>query len=469
MLAQKSFISLAFTDKKLQILELNPQKNGVKKYCEIALPDGIINNYKVANKTSLTQILKEAWMRLKLEEKSVGIIIPEFSTFSKTLILPILKTKELDEAIRWQAADFLPFSLDQMVMDWKITQKQDNNYQILAVAIPKDVLASFVNAVSESGLYPLVVETPALALSRISDDDKKGKLVIYINAEEAVIVLAQGEEIISSSVVNTSDQEGILSTAINMIKHYHEVKIEKLAIGGLKFTQGLINDLQKNTGLPVSWIQPDITGLTPEEIQTYLIPIALQFKDPAEPADETTINLASPEWMKIYQNNKLKNQLSTLLIFITIFVWGCLAAALTVFFILEKNILALQKTTIQAQNVPQDLINQINQINETSSKVITLSSAFTSPQLIVNAILKAKPSGISISSYKLDLDTGKIFLKGQASDRGSLIKFKQALEKNENFSKVIIPISALATEQNVEFEINFNWQKKANTMTIPIK
>ena len=90
----------------------------------------------------------------------------------------------------------------------------------------------------------------------------------------------------------------------------------------------------------------------------------------------------------------------------------------------------------------------------------------------MDGFIKEGPAGgVSLSLYKIDLDTGKITLKGQAADRQTLLKFKESLGENKNFEKVNIPISTLEMEQNIDFEINFNWRvnKGVQNLTIPIK
>lgn len=460
MWSKKSFVSLAFTYKKLQFLQLNAAKTKVEQYGTVDLPANLINNYKVADKTALIKILKETWQNFRLKEKTVGIIIPEFSTFTKNITLPLLEIKELDEAVRWQAQDFLPLPLEQIVMDWKIIRKVDNNYQVLVVAIEKEILASFVDAVGEAGLFPQLVEIPSVALSRIADAERTPKLVIYINSDEAILVLAQGEEIIGSSVVNAADHEGILWTAINISKHYHDVPIQRLEIGGLKFTQRLIDNLQQNIGKPTHWIQPNVSGLASEQIQEYLLPLSLQYKDPAEPASETTINLLPKDWVEKYKKIKLKTQSLTLLVIVTIVIWGCLLSTLGAYLMIRSQLASFQKTVAQTADIPPQITAKITQINETSAKILTINTASIQPQEILNAVLKAKPGAVSFSLYKIDLDTGKITLKGRASDRQTLLKFKQSLEENKNFEKVNIPISTLEMEQNIDFEMSFNWRIK---------
>jgi len=123
----KSFISLSISSQKLQVLQLNSGKDKVQKASTIDLPEGLISNHRVSDKQYLAKILKGVWKKVGLKEKTVGIVIPEFSTFIKQLTLPKLETVELDEAVQWQARDFLPTKVSNMSMDWKVVQRLSSN------------------------------------------------------------------------------------------------------------------------------------------------------------------------------------------------------------------------------------------------------------------------------------------------------------------------------------------------------
>lgn len=468
-MSEKSFVSLFFTPHKLQLLVLNGEKI-VKKFATFDLPKDIIVNYKVKDVAVLASFLKEIWQQLKIEEKYVGLVVPEFSTFTKSLSLPNLELSELDEAVRWQSQDYLPLKKQEMVMDWQIIKKEENKTQILFVAIRRDILLGFVEAVEKAGLFPLVVEIPSLSLARISDGKPTGKLVIYANFGETIIIFAQEKKILNSSVLNSDDLNGILWTAENLVKHYHNVELERLEIGGLGLTQELLDSLKKLFNKPLQWIESDVKGLTKEEVQEYLIPLSLQFKDPSQPRSENTINLLPEKWSQRYEEQKTKNRIWTLLLTISFFVWGSLLAVLSTNFTLTARMNVLQKQTAgQATELPKEIKDKVQKINQNSANIIKINEITKPPQVLINAITKAKPEGINLALYQLDLDNGRIILKGEAADRPVLIQFKKNLESNKNFSKVTIPISAFEKEQNLEFEVTFSYLASSKKGTLRIK
>ena len=459
-MTKKSFVSIYFSSQKIQILSLSSGKKRVKNVASIDVPAGLIKNYRVYDSNGLSTLLKNSWKKAGVKEKSVGIVIPEFSTFTKNLQIPKLDTKDLDEAVRWQAQEFLPWSPRETILDWKIVKEDKKSVDVLLVAIRKDILAGYVDTVAAAGLYPLVVEIPSLSLARIADPQANGKLILYSNLGEGILVVADGEKILGSSVVPLGNQEELVKTASQIVKHYSQVNIEKVEIGGREVGAGLPKKLQEIVGKKVEWIKHSITGLSNEDTHLYLIPLSLQLKDPSEPVDEHTINLLPPAWVKKYKSNKHKVQIWSATLLITFIVWFSFLAVLGVYLFMQQQITTLKEKGTTGQKVtPQqvEVIAQIKEINTVSDAVLKITSVSYSPQKILNSVYKATLPGITITNYKVDLEVGKVQLRGVSVDRQALLDFKQLLEEQADFSLVDIPISSFEGESDLEFTLEFSY------------
>jgi hypothetical protein len=456
---KESFVSLSFSSDKLQVLRLNSAKTKVVKLASIGLPKGQIENFRVQDKIALAQTLKNVWAKLGLKEKAVVIVVPEFSTFTQLLLLPKLDYDELDEAVRWQAQDFLPAKPEDMVMDWKIVKKQDGGFQILAVAMDKEILKGYVDSAVLAGLFPLAVETPSLSLVRISNQAPTGKLILYNNFGEGILIIAQGEKIFGSSVVPFDNHDEVVRTAGKIVGHYKGVKVEKILIGGPGVGKELLARLEKELGRKVEWIKPSLQGLSEKDIQEYLIPISLQRKELAAPSDENTVNLLPVELVKRYENAKLKHQAWSLTLLVTLIVWFSFLSTLGFFLFMAQEIKSMKAASVTQRISPEkaEIINRIGEINTISDKVIKIVSASVPPQVVFNAVSRAKPVGVTLLGYKVDLERGKILLSGISSDRQTLIDFKQNLEEIDDFSLVQIPLSSLESVRDLNFTLAFTY------------
>jgi len=186
---KNSFVSIYFTQNKLLIVKLNKSKKGVDMFAAIDLPQGLIQNHEVKDVKALADVLKRIWHKLKIKEKSIGIVIPEFSTFTKAMDLPKLDGGEIDEAVKWQAEEYIPLDPEQMLLDWRIISEKPEGIRILAVAVGERLLKGYVAASDAAGLFPLVVETPSLSLMRLVGDDEDLKMVIYFSLDEIIIFI----------------------------------------------------------------------------------------------------------------------------------------------------------------------------------------------------------------------------------------------------------------------------------------
>jgi hypothetical protein len=458
---KKSFTSVYFSANKLYILQLDGRRKKVKNFGSAELPRGLIKNYRVQDKPTLANILKKIWKsNSRLREKSLGIVIPEFSTFTKLFSLPKLPFSELNEAVGWQAQESLPTSANDMVMDWMIVGQNKKGYEVLTVAMETSILEGFVEAAETAGLFPLAVEIPSLCLVRVSDSVKSlGRLIIYKNSGESILVVAAGAKIFGTSVLHTNDQNVIISTASKITSHYKkDVKIEKILIGGTGVDGKLIQQLESVLKRDVEWIRPKIKGLSEAQIQEYLIPICMQLDDLDEPSDQYSLNLLPLALVTKYKRARLALQIWSLTLTITLVVWISFFISIGSYLFIAQQIDALKaRSTSKVQMTQQNkkIAEEVKYINDVAERVLKIKSISASPQKVLNDIKDASPSGIFIREYKLDLDRGIIEVTGRASTRQVLLEFKKNLEKNPDITSVEIPISNFEVEKDLRFNLNF--------------
>lgn len=470
---KKTFVSLYFSSDKLFVLQLDSKKKKVKKRGFCDLPKGLIQNYKVQDKQVLAEILKNIWNKFGLKEKSLGVVIPEFSTFTKLLDLPKLSPTELNEAIHWQAQEYLPTTIDNMILDWEIVERNKNKYEVLVVAMEKTILTSFVKAAEQADLFPLAVETPAICLVRMTNHkDSLGKLIVYKSPNECLLIVSAGRKIFGTSVLHTNDSRKVVSTASKITSHYKDVKIGKILVSGIGIDNTLIQQLEKALKLKTEWILPKIVGLSERETQEYLIPISMQINDLEEPASPNSLNLLPLVLVEKYKSARKVLQTWSLTLVMTLFIWISFLITLVAYLFMTQQITDQQALNSSESKVVQqrrEAVAKVTEINDVSGKVIAIKNASITPQTIFNEINQAKPIGVSLIRYKLDLDGGKIELKGMANNRQSLLEFKKNLENSDDIASVEIPISNFEIETNLEFTLTYSYLPAVSASSKKVK
>jgi len=459
---RKSFVSLVFSSTKLQVLLMDAAKKKVKVFASYDLPAGIIQNYRVSDAYKLSEFIKNTLKSLKINVKEVAIVVPEYSTYTKSLVLPKLPLKELDEAVRWQTQEVLPSGTAGMILDWEIVEEKEHEYLILVSAIQEEILTGYVDGVSSAGLFPLVVETPSLSITRAVDGDSTGKLIIYISAHETILVITVGERIVATSVASSASQNDIIQTARRMLNHYQNINIEKVRVGGASLAQSFLTALADGLGREIYGIKVDIEDMEPGQAQEYLVAISLQRKDTAVPESETTINLLPPTWAKHYESQARNIRVWTLSLIGSFIVWACFLMITIAYMLIVAEISDLEKKAVQSTN-PQmeEVFSQVEEINKTAESVNNISSQVVYPEEIINKIAAAKPSEIALTYYNINMEKGTIQLSGHAANRTVLVNFKSEVEAIDGFSQVDLPISSYINEQDFDFDMSVVYEKLA--------
>lgn len=451
---RKSFVSLIFNSTKLQVLLMDAAKKKVKVFGSFDLPAGIIQNYRVIDAGKLAEFIKGSLKALKISEKKVAIVVPEYSTYTKSLVLPKLGVKDLDEAVRWQTQEMLP-GADDMVMDWQIVEEKETDYLILVSAIHKDVLSGYVDGVVGAGLFPLVVETPSLSLTRAVDGDKSGKLIIYVAPRETILVVAAGERIVATSVASSASQNDIIQTAKRMLSHYQNIKIEKVRVGGAALAQSFLAALADGLGREIYAIKMDAPGIEPGVAQEYLVAISLQRKDPAIPESESTINLLPPSWAKLYEAQARNIRIWTLSLIGSFIVWACFLIITIAYMIFISQINSLEKDKVASENPHMgEAFARVEEVNKLAESVDAISKGVTYPEEIINQIASVKPLDITLTYLNINLEKGTLTLAGHAANRAALVEFKEKIEATDEFAEVALPITSFINEQDFDFDMS---------------
>ncbi len=102
--------------------------------------------------------------------------------------------------------------------------------------------------------------------------------------------------------------------------------------------------------------------------------------------------------------------------------------------------------------------NTLHAIEELDTKLSLVENAkgdkFVVSKRIINEIIKSKVSEIKIDSISYDNDVSlgaHIGIDGTAPSREVLLSFRRALESNDNFQNVDLPISNFVTGSNIQF------------------
>ena len=132
------------------------------------------------------KIIKTLLSDLKIKKKQVVASLPENEVISRLVRLPPLKDNEIMDALRFEAETFVPFPLEEVMIDYEIIDRDDaGRLTIFVIAAKNDLINGYINLFKSLGLELLALESPAIALRRVLNLDMPTvKKVVVIDIGE---------------------------------------------------------------------------------------------------------------------------------------------------------------------------------------------------------------------------------------------------------------------------------------------
>lgn len=138
---------------------------GVTSFDPKFLEDGRIINHEGLAQTAY-KLFKEQLIG-DITTRRVVFSVPAARTFSRILSLPKLANKDLSQAVRLEAEQYIPVPIDDLYLDYTITRQDEKNTEVLAVAAPKRLIDSYMQFGQILGLEVIAMETTTSATARI--------------------------------------------------------------------------------------------------------------------------------------------------------------------------------------------------------------------------------------------------------------------------------------------------------------
>lgn len=187
--ASQTVVGLSIGSSSIKIVELKKIKEGWKllHFGMVQLPEDVIVNREIVNSIAVVDSIKTLLAQIKLKSKSVCTALSGTSVIIKRMTLEVQNMKELQDQVFWEAEQYLPFDVSEVVMDYQVISKsKDNKVEVLLIAVKKSILNTYMNAIESSGLNPKIVDTDFFALQNIFETNYPN------NPAEAVLIVDIG-------------------------------------------------------------------------------------------------------------------------------------------------------------------------------------------------------------------------------------------------------------------------------------
>jgi type IV pilus assembly protein PilM len=168
MFRSKSIIGLDIGSSAVKAVELQPHgsKFRLSSFGYAELPSEAIVQGSFMNAPEIARAIGEACAMLRTRTRAVATSVSGHSVIVKRISLPSQTRDELDETIRWEAEQYIPFDINEVNIDHQVLQEDgaDGQMDVLLVAVKKDLIDDYQSAITDAGYTLKVMDVDAFAV-----------------------------------------------------------------------------------------------------------------------------------------------------------------------------------------------------------------------------------------------------------------------------------------------------------------
>ncbi|HEY8494839.1 MAG TPA: type IV pilus assembly protein PilM [Myxococcota bacterium] len=167
-LRSKSILGLDIGSSSVKAVELAPRGAGFELvHLGVApLPHDAIVDGAFLNSGAIADAIREAVARSGSKAKNVAAAVSGHSVIVKKISVPAMTVEELEESIRWEAEQYIPFDVNEVNLDFEVIQHGDAErpMEVLLVAAKRDLIDDYVSLIGDAGLVPAVIDVAGFAV-----------------------------------------------------------------------------------------------------------------------------------------------------------------------------------------------------------------------------------------------------------------------------------------------------------------
>jgi type IV pilus assembly protein PilM len=164
------------------------------------LPPEAIVQGAFLNSSAIVDAVREAIEAAKIKTRNVAAAVSGHSVIVKKVNLPVMTHDELDEQIRWEAEQYIPFDVNEVNLDFQILDDGgsgdgDGQMEVLLVAAKKDLIDDYVQVITEAGLTPAAIDVAAFAVENAFEANYD------VTPDEVVALVNIGAQVVNINIL----------------------------------------------------------------------------------------------------------------------------------------------------------------------------------------------------------------------------------------------------------------------------
>ena len=246
----------------------------IERAASVELPDGVVRDGEVEDPPALAALLKEFAADAGLP-KRVRLGVSNQQIVVRLIELPVIEDeKELEAAVRFEAADAIAMPLDEAVLDHQIAGAGESDggvprMRIVVVAARRTMIEGFVGAAKSAGLKPEGIDLDAFALVRMladgSQSDDSARVFCHLGGVTNLAVAVGSTCLFARPLSSSSESDTAASELADQIRlsiDYYMTQPQARPVDQVVFSgpgardAALLEGLSHQLGLPTVVAEP---------------------------------------------------------------------------------------------------------------------------------------------------------------------------------------------------------------------
>ncbi len=179
----KQFFGLDISGTSVKVVELKPgpSKSQLVAYGGMVLPAGSMQSDAEVDLQNVSNAIREVVRKARIQAVECVAALPGSGVFTSIITLPQMPRNELAESIKWQAKQYVPSPLEEVILDWHVVGEvtapaaapsdkapaaPQKEIEVMLIAAPITLVQKYVKIITDAGFKPAALEIEPLSLAR---------------------------------------------------------------------------------------------------------------------------------------------------------------------------------------------------------------------------------------------------------------------------------------------------------------
>jgi type IV pilus assembly protein PilM len=153
--------------KMVELADTGKRQYRLERYAIEPLPADAVVDGNIANLEAVAETIRRTWKHMGTRVRNVALALPAAAVITKKIIVPSgLREEELELQVETEANQYIPFSLDEVNLDFQVLGPSPGNpgeHEVLIAASRKEKVEDRVAAAEAAGLKAVIMDVESFA------------------------------------------------------------------------------------------------------------------------------------------------------------------------------------------------------------------------------------------------------------------------------------------------------------------